>query len=130
MGFLASLFSGLGGWLLKGPLDRALDTVDKSIDNQTEREKVRGDVTKSYLEAQTRVLTGPGWWFPLFFIAPLGVWFSSVLIYSVLWCSSCAFPQPWTIAALPKPLDEWAGIIIGSLFIYAGGKDIASRWRK
>lgn len=130
MGLLSTIFGGLGGWLLKGPLDRALDTVDRSMDNATEKQKVRGEVIKSYLDAQSRLLLGPGWWFPLFFIAPLGVWFASVCVYSVLWCSSCAFPQPWSIAALPKPLDEWAGIIIGSLFVYAGGKEVLARWGK
>jgi len=36
--------------------------------------------------------------------------------YSVLWCADCAYPQPWTIAALPPPLDAWAGAIVLSIF--------------
>lgn len=129
MGFLAAIFSGLGGWLLKGPLDRILNSVDNSIDNTTEREKARGLAVQEYVKAQMAVLTGPGWWFPLFFIIPLGLWFASVCLYSILFCRLCVLPQEWTIAALPPPLDEWAGVIISSLFIGASGMKIMANWR-
>ena len=82
------------------------------------------------MDAQARVLTGKGWWFPLFFIAPLGLWFASVCIYSILFCQRCAFPQSWSIAALPAPLDQWSGVIIGSLFMAKYGERLLGRLKK
>ena len=106
------------GWLTGSTLDRILSTVDKRFDNKTEQDRIKADITEEYLKAQVTLLTGPGWWFPLFFIVPLGLWFSSVCIYSMLFCAGCAFPQTWTIAALPSPLDQWSGGIVASLFLY------------
>jgi hypothetical protein len=117
-------------WLLSGPLDRAFSTIDNAVNNETTREQVKADIAKSYMSAQVSILTGRGWWFPLFFLAPAGFWFASVCVYSVLWCKGCAFPQHWTIAALPPPLDQWMGAIVGSLFIGKAGGEIIARLRK
>ena len=115
---------------LGGPLSRILDTVDKKVDNETERERIKTQAVETYVDAQARVLTGKGWWFPLFFIAPLGMWFASVCIYSILFCQRCAFPQSWSIAALPSPLDQWSGVIIGSLFMAKYGERLLGRLKK
>jgi hypothetical protein len=124
------MFFTLFKWLTSGPLDRILTTVDRKMDNATERERVKAKAVETYIDAQTRVLTGRGWWFPLFFIAPLGVWFASVCIYSILFCAGCAYPQGWSIAALPTPLNEWAGVIIGSLFLAKSGEALIARFKK
>lgn len=118
------------GWLTGGTLDRILSTVDTKISNDTTREAVKADLVAEYLRAQVSVLNGRGWWFPILFLAPAGLWFASVCIYSILWCQSCAFPQEWTIAALPPPLDDWMGAMIGSLFVGKAGAEIISRLRK
>lgn len=118
------------GWLTGGTLDRILSSVDHNISNDTTREAVKADLVADYMRAQVAILTGRGWWFPLFFIAPLGMWFASVCIYSMLFCARCAFPQSWSIAALPAPLDEWSGIIIGSLFVGKLGQELVARLRK
>jgi hypothetical protein len=118
------------GWLTGGTLDRILSSVDNKIDNETTREAVKADLVADYMRAQVAILTGRGWWFPLFFVAPLGLWFASVCIYSMLFCARCAFPQSWSIAALPAPLDEWSGIIIGSLFVGKLGQELVARLRK
>lgn len=117
-------------WLLGGPLDRALKSVDNAVNNETTREQVKADLAKSYLMAQASVLTGRGWWFPLLFLVPAGLWFGSVCIYSILFCKLCAYPQTWTIAALPPPLDQWMGAIVGSLFIGKAGGEIIARLKK
>lgn len=117
-------------WLAGGPLDRILKSVDNSVSNETKRDEVKADLAKSYLAAQVSILTGRGWWFPLLFLAPAGFWFAAVCVYSVLWCKGCAFPQPWTIAALPPPLDEYMGAIVASLFIGKAGGEIISRLRR
>jgi hypothetical protein len=119
------------GWLTGGTLDRILSSVDHRVDNETERERIKTRAVEKYVEAQAGLLSsGPWAWFPLFFIAPLGFWFASVCVYSVLWCQSCAFPQEWSVAALPDPLNEWAGVIIGSLFIARYGERLLGRLRK
>ncbi|MCO5129832.1 MAG: hypothetical protein M9932_04615 [Xanthobacteraceae bacterium] len=126
MTFLAAIL----GWLTSGPLDQLFKTIDTSIDNETERERIKADLAKSYLSAQASVLTGRGWWFPLFFLIPTALHYGAVCIYSILWCAGCRFPQAWTIAALPSPLDQWEGAIVGSLFIGAAGERIIGRLRK
>ena len=126
MTFIMSIFS----WLASGPLDRIFKTIDNSVDNQTTREQIKADLAKSYLSSQVAILTGRGWWFPLLFMVPAGLWFTAVCVYSVLWCKGCAYPQTWTIAALPPPLDQWMGAIIGSLFIGKAGGEIISQLKR
>jgi hypothetical protein len=121
-GFIAGLF--------KGPLNRVLDSVDHKIDNVTERERVKSQLIQTYFSSQVAILTGRGWWFPLLFLVPAGFWFASVCIYSVLFCTGCAYPQDWTVAALPPPLDSWMGAIVSSLFIGKAGGELISRLRK
>jgi hypothetical protein len=118
------------GWLTGSTLDRILTTVDSKFDNDTERARVHASVVEEYAKAQVALLSGRGWWFPLLFIAPLGMWFAAVCLYSVLFCAGCAFPQSWSIAALPRPLDEWAGAIISSLFVAKGLGEIVARWKR
>ena len=124
--FIATILN----WLLSGPLDRALKSVDNAVNNETTRDQVKAELAKTYLTAQASILTGRGWWFPLLFLVPAGFWFASVCIYSILWCKLCAYPQTWTIAALPSPLDQWMGAIVGSLFIGKAGGEIIARLRK
>lgn len=118
------------GWLTGGTLDRILKTVDHRIDNETEREKVKTRAVEAYVNAQVSIANSRQWWFPLFFLIPAGLWFAAVCIYSVFWCRGCAFPQEWSIAALPAPLDEWMGWIVGSLFIGKAGEMLITRLRK
>lgn len=106
-------------WFLSGPLDRILSSIDNKVDNETQRDALRIEAVKAALTAQVAMMSGPGRWFMWLFIAPLGFWWTAVCVYSVLWCQKCAYPQSWSIAALPPPLDGWAGAIITSLF--AGG---------
>ncbi|MGB3867491.1 MAG: hypothetical protein WBA29_17910 [Xanthobacteraceae bacterium] len=126
MNFLATVL----GWLASGPLDRLFKTIDTGIDNETERERIKADLARSYLSAQVSVLAGRGWWFPLFFLVPTALHYGAVCIYSVLWCAGCRYPQAWTIAALPSPLDQWEGAIVGSLFIGTAGERIIGKLRK
>lgn len=103
-------------WLSGGILDRVLDTVDRRIAAQTDRDKIAADVIKEHYRTRADFMRAGGFWLMLIFAAPLAFWWAAVLVYSVLWCRACAFPQEWTIAALPAPLDEWAGLIVMSIF--------------
>lgn len=117
-------------WLTRGPLDRILRTVETRIDNETERERVKTDAVKAFVAGQVSLANSRQWWFPLFFLIPAGFWFAAVCIYSILWCRGCAFPQDWSIAALPSPLDQWMGWIVGSLFVGKAGEMLIARLRK
>jgi len=111
-------------WLIKllggGLLDRVLDTVDKKVRSETDREKIKGDIIKEAYRTRADWMRAGGFWLMLGFAAPLMFWFAAVLFYSVFWCAGCAYPQSWTIAALPAPLDQWAGWIVVSIFSVIG----------
>lgn len=109
LAWLANLFAG-------GLLDRVLDSADRYVQNQTDREKLRADIIREHYRQRADWMRAGGFWLMLMFALPLGLWFGAVVVYSILWCAGCAFPQPWTIAALPPPLDDWAAAIIVSIF--------------
>jgi len=117
-------------WLTAGPLDRIMTSIDKHTDATTDREKIRSEAVSQYVQAQVSIANSRQWFFPLFFVVPAGIWFASVCIYSVLWCRGCAYPQTWSIAALPPPLDQWMGWIVTSLFIGRAGSDLLARLKR
>jgi hypothetical protein len=117
-------------WLTGGFLDRILQTYDKTIDQKTEREKTVHETARVIVKADAEKANSRQWFFPLFFLIPAGLWFSAVCIYSILWCQDCAFPQGWTIAALPAPLNDWMGWIVSSLFIGKITEGIVERFKK
>ena len=106
------------GWLFRGPLSRVLDTIDNRSDNETDRQEARLEAIKSFAQTQAAMINGPGRWLLALFIVPTGAWYTSVVVYSMLFCAGCAFPQDWTIARLPEPLGEWGGWIVMSMFGY------------
>ena len=121
---MGKLFQMLLGWLTGGTLDRILETVDKRMDNETEKEKIKAEVTKTYVQAQANLLVGRTWWFQLLFVVPLGLWWASCAIDSIM------ISFDWwthTTAALPPPLDTWAGLIISALFLVDGSKALIGR---
>jgi hypothetical protein len=108
------------GWLASGPLDRILDTVDKKVDAETDREALKAEIIKTHFKTRASYMAAGGFWLMAAFAAPLAFWFASVVFYSVFFCVACAFPQEWTIAALPPPLDQWSGLMIVSIFGVVG----------
>ena len=103
-------------WLTGGALDRVLSTVDKRISAGTDREKLKADVIREHYRTRADFMRAGGFWLMLLFALPLAFWWAAVLVYSVFWCAACAWPQAWSIAALPAPLDEWAGLIVMAIF--------------
>ena len=103
-------------FLTGGILGRVLETVDRRIEADTDREKIKGEIIKEHYRTRADWMRSGGFWLMLIFAVPLAFWWAAVIIYSVLWCQGCAWPQEWSIAALPPPLDEWAGIIVVSIF--------------
>lgn len=124
------LLKTIFGYLTGGTLDRILSSIDHKIDNTTERERIKTEAVSQYVKAHVAIANSRQWWFPILFLAPAGFWFGAVCVYSVLWCAGCAYPQTWTVAALPAPLDEWMGVIVASLFIGKAGETLIGRLRK
>lgn len=120
---LWSIGKWVAGWLTGGSLDKILDTINNKISDGTKREEIKAEVTKKWIDAQANLLVGRTWWFQLFFVIPLGVWWTAVILDSIV---------GWEhdIAALPAPLDSWAGYIISALFIVDGGKALIGRFGK
>ena len=114
-GLAVSLITG-------GTLDKILDTIDRKMDDGVKKEEIKADVTKTWISAQASLLVGRTWWFQLFFVIPLGFWWTAVIVDSV-------FGFEHNIAALPSPLDEWAGWIITALFMVDGGKALLGRFK-
>lgn len=94
-------------WLSGGPLDRILDTVDKRVQADTDREKIKGDVIRAHMASRGDWMRSGGFWLLVLWSLPFLFWCGAVIVYSVFWCRGCAYPVEWTIAALPAPLDEW-----------------------
>lgn len=119
---LFTILRKIAGWLTGGTLDSLLKTIEAGMDDEVKKEEIKADVTKTWVNAQAALLVGRTWWFQLFFVIPLGVWWSAVIIDSI-------FQIPgWDVAALPHPLDEWATYIISALFIVDGGKALIGKF--
>lgn len=115
--------------LVELALNKYSDYKVKQTNDSLEKEKIRAQTEQSKDKWKAVILTSTGaWWFQLFFIIPLALWFSAVVLYSIAWCDDCMFPQmgpynpSWSIAALPNPLNDWAAAIIGFLFLTNVGK--------
>lgn len=117
---MMGLFGKLVSVFMTSGLDRVLSTVDKKIEATTDREAVKADIIKTSYQTRTSFMEAGGFILMAAFVAPLVFWWGAVCVYSVLWCANCAFPQSWTVAALPAPVDEWAGVVVISLFGVVG----------
>lgn len=117
---IAKLIKAVFGWLGGGALDRILDTVDNKVQAGTDRERIKADIITAHYKSRAGVMQAGGFWLMLLFAAPLAFWFASVCVYSVFWCQGCAYPQAWSVAALPSPLDQWSAQIIIAIFGVAG----------
>ncbi|MBR9765710.1 MAG: hypothetical protein GYB53_19855 [Rhodobacteraceae bacterium] len=100
------------GWITGGALDRVLNTVDRKIAAESDRERIKADVVMEYYRSRAGWMQAGGFWLLAAFGGVVLFHFGAVAIYSVFWCADCAWPQPWTIAALPAPMDEWEGWIV------------------
>ena len=125
-----SILTKLGGWAISlltgGSLEKILDVINKKMSDDVRKEELKADVTETWIKAQASLLVGRTWWFQLFFVIPLGLWWTSVILDSI-WLKDAYGHVTY---ALPSPLDEWAGWIISALFIVDGSKAVLGRWSK
>lgn len=119
-------------WLIKllggGLLDRALDTVDKKIAAETDKEKIKADIIREHMTRRSDWLSAGGLWTLLIAGAPFIYHAWWVVLYSVHWCADCHNPKEWTVAALPQPFNEYQGWImmafIGALGLFTGARKL------
>lgn len=120
MGFIAFLLKlGLGGII-----DRTLGYMEKKAELEGAQDKLRSDIAIQHIKSaveETRIMADLNkskmehqifWWFIGLFILPLAVWWCAVIADSLFYFG-------WDVAALPSPLDQWAGDMIKWLF-YVG----------
>ncbi|MBT1154415.1 hypothetical protein J1C56_02295 [Aminobacter anthyllidis] len=118
------MFKTILGWLTGGTLDRLLDTIEHRMDDETKKEEIKAEVTRTYINAKTNLMVGRTWWFQLFFVVPLGFHWACLNFVS-------AVPQwGWTVHPLPAPFDEWAGEILLAVFAIDGAKAVIGRLKK
>jgi hypothetical protein len=120
------VFGGIGNFAMQiltgDSLKSILKTIDSGFDNETERERIKGEVTKTWIEAQAKTVQRRTWWFQLFFVIPLGVYFSACVFDAI---THVHYTDP-----LLPPLDSWAGWIISALFVVDGGKALIDGFKK
>ena len=128
------LLSQLLSILSSGMVDKAVAYLERKAALEADEAKVRATVTIETIRAaveDTRIMAGlesrklDSWLFWVFlsvFVLPLGFWWTAVILDSV-------FLFEWDVAALPRPLDEWAGRIIGWLFFAGGAAALIARGR-
>ena len=109
----------LGIFLGKNPLSRVLDTVDSSIDNETERTKIRAETVQNWTNRQAQVVqtqmqTKMFWRVWALFAVPLGIWWAMVM-------ADTAFSFPFVVPDLPEAIKPWANQIFNSIFYSGGG---------
>lgn len=109
-------------FLMGGPLDRIMTSLDKSIDNETERQKIVASVAEKVVvaDAESRseaMKSRVFWWIWAAFAAPVAFWFGAVCVDSVLLFSG-------HIADLPPSVKPYATDIIRSIF--GSGAAVAS----
>lgn len=98
----------------KGPLGRILDTVDRKVDSEMERQRIVGDVISRYVaaDAETRAAAMQSrvfWYVWALFAIPIGFWLGAIAIDSVFFFSG-------RISDLPPSVKPYATQIITSIF--------------
>lgn len=107
---IGAILSFLG----KGALGRILDTIDRRVDSETERQRVTADAIKHYVEADaqqraTAMQSRVFWWVWAAFAAPVAFWFGAICLDSVFLFSG-------DIADLPPSVKPYATQIFSAIF--------------
>lgn len=116
---------------LFNPLAKALKLIENNVDNETERQRIKEETVQKAVDAQVSVIGQPNWILVAMpFVLPLAIYWCSVIFYSILFCKGCVYAKEWTIAALPPVFMDWAGWVIGSIFLYKGFETLVNRTRR
>jgi hypothetical protein len=113
-----TVLSGIFGFLT-GPISKFFDyrTQRAIVEGKVQERSILADIELNRIKKEMHVIN-QGWWATRWivpgFAYPLIVWWGAVILDSLY-----QFPN-WNVAALPPPLDEWAGAIIMSFFAVRG----------
>lgn len=123
---IAGLLIKVVGWFVGGltgdVADRFLTFLDSRATRKLGRDKLSAEVTAETLRAEVAsrqaardiVLAEQGWWVTAM-IRPAFAW--PIVIWSGAVVADSLFHFDWNVAALPSPLDEWAGWIVAGYFL-------------
>ncbi|EFO32483.1 conserved hypothetical protein [Roseibium sp. TrichSKD4] len=122
MSILVSLGARLLGFLGGSAADRFLSHLERRAELQNGRERLKTEVTLETIRAELAarqaardiVLAEQGWWVTAL-IRPAFAW--PIVIWSGAVVADSLFQFSWNVAALPSPLSEWAGWIVGAYFL-------------
>jgi hypothetical protein len=120
--FLFKAGRAVSGLFTGGNLESILKTIDRGMESGDKKETIKAEVTKKWIDAQAGLLVGRTWWFQLFFVIPLGIYWSALLLASIQFG-----PTGLVVHPIPSPYYEWAAGIISALFIVDGSKAILGR---
>lgn len=121
MSFLLSLLVKM---LTGGTVDKVLDYMQRKALVASGDARARFEVQRELVKAavdETRIMADLNkaklgnavfWVLACLFVGPLAIWWTAVIADSL-------FHFEWNVAALPKPLNEWAGDMVKWLF-YTG----------
>jgi hypothetical protein len=115
------VIAAVAAWVLRTASGKMLDGVLGHLNKRTDAatavavEQIKAEVERR--NAQRDVLLAGNRWLQWLFVVPLGVWFTAVIADSL-------FLFTWNVAALPHPLNDWAGWIISALFLVDAGPRI------
>lgn len=118
---IAWIVKNILGFFAGGSLEKILDVIEHKMDDETKKEEIKAEVTKTWINAQAQLMVGRTWWFQLFFVIPAGIYWSAVVFDSI-----CQI-DGWDVAKLPSPMDEYYSMIVGALFLVDGGKALVGR---
>ena len=125
MNWIFSVGKWVASFLVGGSLDKILDTIEHKMDNETKKEEIKAEVTRTWINAQTQLLVGRTWWFQLFFVLPAGMYWSALLYVS----AAPNFMPVWTVERLPGWAEEIYLAIVSALFIVDGGKALLNKMK-
>lgn len=108
----AKFFLGGGLTAITGALG---DAYARKLAANTSEAKLAADVEISNLEAKRDVLLAEQGWWVTAWIRPLFAY--PVIVHFGLVVADSIFQFSWTIAALPSPMDQWEGWIVGAYFL-------------
>lgn len=123
MNWIFAVGKWAASFLVGGSLDRILDTIENKMDNETKKEEIKAEVTKTWINAQTQLLVGRTWWFQLFFVLPAGAYWATLLYVS----AAPPFMPVWEVHRLPGWSEEIYLAIVSALFIVDGGKALLNK---
>ncbi len=117
-GFLASVLLPFGSTALNA----ILKSVDKRVSEQTERERIKGEIIRQHMQNRTDVLLKGVWvvWVAMAF--PVVIYFNKLILWDKLIMGGTVATDPLTGLAA-----EWATLVLHAIFLVPLGGSAISR---